>query len=510
MPIRHDAGAIPDPSTCRVARQLLLLSLAVYVTTTGGSMATDIMTYEVTKSMVEDGSVAMSYNLYEMDAHRGVDGRYYAPYGLGHAIYGVPFYLAGRTAERLTGIDVGKDEALGKAALAGGSTIPSALVVWLTFWFAWRLTGSTPASVGTALIVAFATLLWPYSKFGFNAPLATLCVVGGLYGVWLGARARRPLLLAAGGVGLGCALLVRHELALVTIPVGVWLLLEQKFRWRDAVRDGLIVAAPVVVALAVTAYYNVVRFGNPFDTGYLRDETAGLGSFWAGAAGLLVSPGGSLFVYTPVALLGVAALVTLFRRDRNTAILLAGVSVVLLLFYATLQHWDADRSYGPRYLLPIIPLLLVPLALWLAGSLSPGRRRLLAVVVAFSAVVQLPGVLVDFSKVGSTPETGGRPLEARRWDPGSTALAVNTRATVEAVPDNIAYLFGAPRPVIEPADGRARGFSQQLAHSLDFWWVYLFHLGAVSAPVALVLGALPFSAAVWFGMRLRREVRGRG
>ena len=89
---------------------------------------------------------------------------------------------------------------------------------------------------------------------------------------------------AAGGVGLGCALLVRHELALVTIPVGVWLLLEQKFRWRDAVRDGLIVAAPVVVALAVTAYYNVVRFGNPFDTGYLRDQTAGLGSFWAGAA----------------------------------------------------------------------------------------------------------------------------------------------------------------------------------------------------------------------------------
>ena len=70
MPIRHDAGAIPDPSTRRVAR---LLSLAVYVTTTGGSIATDTMTYEVTKSMVEDGSVAMSYNLYEMDAHRGVD-----------------------------------------------------------------------------------------------------------------------------------------------------------------------------------------------------------------------------------------------------------------------------------------------------------------------------------------------------------------------------------------------------------------------------------------------------
>ena len=41
--------------------------------------------YEVTKGIVEHGTVAMSYNVFQMDAHRGVDGRYYAPYGIGHA-----------------------------------------------------------------------------------------------------------------------------------------------------------------------------------------------------------------------------------------------------------------------------------------------------------------------------------------------------------------------------------------------------------------------------------------
>ena len=80
------------PTQVRHAGRLtFLLSLCVYLTTTGGSMATDIMTYEVTRSIVEKGSVAMSYDVFGMEAHRGVDGRYYAPYGIGHALYSVPW-----------------------------------------------------------------------------------------------------------------------------------------------------------------------------------------------------------------------------------------------------------------------------------------------------------------------------------------------------------------------------------------------------------------------------------
>ncbi len=150
---------------------MFVLSLGVYLTTTGGSMATDIMTYEVTKGIVERGTVAMSYNLYQMDAHRGVDGRYYAPYGIGHALHGVPFYVAGRAVER-SGLEVGREEALRKAAVVVCSAVATAGIVFVTFWFAWALTADLRAAVLTAVATGFATLLWPYSKFGFNAPLA--------------------------------------------------------------------------------------------------------------------------------------------------------------------------------------------------------------------------------------------------------------------------------------------------------------------------------------------------
>ena len=64
-------------------------------------MATDIMTYEVTKAIVEEHSVALPYNVFGMEAHRGVGGRYYAPYGIGLALYSVPFYILGRAADHL-------------------------------------------------------------------------------------------------------------------------------------------------------------------------------------------------------------------------------------------------------------------------------------------------------------------------------------------------------------------------------------------------------------------------
>ena len=52
-----------------------------------------------------------------------------------------------------------------------------------------------------------------------------------------------------------------------------------------------------------------------------------------------------------------------------------------------------------------------------------------------------------------------------------------------------------PPPLIEPPDGSARDFSAQFAYSLDFWWVYLFYLGAVPAAVSLARGILDCSLA---------------
>lgn len=487
------------------------VTLSLYLATAGGSMATDPMTYEVTRSIVEARSVAMSYNVHNMEAHRGIDGRYYAPYGLGQALYNIPFYLAGRALERWTGLDARKPEAVRKAVVVLGNTVAAAAAVWVTFLFARAIGASPLAAVRTALALGFATLLWPYAKFGFNAPLATLCLVAGIYAGWLATQQGRTGALVASGVGIGSALLVRHELALGAIPILVVLWRSHHGSWESLLRRVLIFAAPIAVAVAVTLIYNDVRFGNPLDTGYLRDETATYTWPVPGIAGLLFSPGRSLFLYAPVTAAGVAALAGLWRRNRRLTVLCAGQVLVLLSFYASLTYWDADRSYGPRYLVPALPFFVLPLAFWFEYG-GPGRRagrarRALPTLVVLSVLVQLPGVLVDFSKVGYTPAIGYHPLEERRWRWELAGLTLNARAAMAALPGNWGYLTGArPVPVVRPAARESRDFSDQFAFSLDFWWLYLFYLGAVRAPVAVGLGLATFVLAGTCGWQLRRTL----
>lgn len=491
------------PEVRRVGRYVALLALSVYLSTTGGSMATDIMSYEVTKGMVEHGTVAMSYNVFQMDAHRGVDGRYYSPYGIGHPVFSIPFYAIARLVERVTGLGLGKPEVLPKAGFVVGSAFAAALAVWVVFLFAWRLSRDVPSAVWTAIAVAFGTLLWPYAKFGFNAPLGCLCVLAGTYGAWAGTRLARPGLIVVGGLGVGGALLVKHELVLVAVPIGAWMWSELRAR-STRLRPLLLFAAPIAVAVLVTAAYNTTRFGNPLDTGYLRDDTLGSGSLAAGLAGFVFSPGRSIFLYSPILLGGLAALGSMWRRDRSTALLLAGEFAVVTLFYASLVNWDAERSYGARYLVPVIPLLVLPVAL------AVGRRRVLAALVVASVVVQVPGVLVDFSKVGAARVIGVRtPLE-RQWTWDASGLVINARAAMHAVPGNIERLLTGTRPPVVAGDAATRDFSDQFAYSLDFWWVYLFYLRVLPGPAALACGALLGLVVLAGAWRLRRAVREAG
>ena len=189
----------------------------------GGSFATDLTSYEVTKNLVEHGSVAMSFNVLKTDAERGIDGRYYAPVGIGHPVFGIPFYTVARILETTAGIRLGKPNSLRKAAVVTGSAVAAAGTVHLTFLFAVRLGGTVRSGVLTALALAFGSTLWPYSKFGFNEPLAAFCLLGGAYGVWLGVRQQRRIWLTLGGVCLGGALLTRHEMIVGVLPVALWL-----------------------------------------------------------------------------------------------------------------------------------------------------------------------------------------------------------------------------------------------------------------------------------------------
>jgi hypothetical protein len=493
----------------RTGALVFAAALCLYLATGGGSMATTdaIVAFDVTKGIVERHSLALSGNLLGFDSMRGPDGRYYSPFGIVQSIYNVPFFVAGRTAQSLAGVRVGGPDTVAKAAVALGGGVAAALAVWATFLLALNLYGSAREGCMAAGLAGVATLLWPYSKFGFNQPLVALFVTLSAAELVRSARADAGggagAAAAAGGLA-GLALLTRHEMGLFAPAAVLYLLLATRGRpgvgWRLAARFGLVFAAAVIAWAAL----NAVRFGNPLDTGLLRDPTPGFGSpLWRGLAGLLFSPGASLFLYSPVLVLVVPALWRLWRTDRPTAWLIGAPAALLLLLYGQLGNWVGGRSYGGRYLVAVLPLCCAALPPWIAARRTRLARWSVAALCAVSVLIQAPGVVVDFAKAGvawARQYPAGQ-LPDRRWVVEASPLVVNARAAFVAVPANLRYLTGTEAPPVTARLGQEgdRDFSQQFAFSLDFWWLYAFYLRLVPAWLALAIGGTLAAASAALG-----------
>jgi hypothetical protein len=515
--VSRDGVVMSAPLTDQARRGAWLvaaLALCVYLATAGGSLTSvdAVMTYEVTKNLVTEGSAA--FDRPGLNHHPGVDGRFYSPFGIGQSIYNIPFYVVAHGAQRVLGVRIGKPDTLEKAGVALGSAVAAAGAVWLVYLFAFRLTGDLDIALITALAAGFATLVWPYSKFGFNQALTTWSLTGGVYTAWIGVRLDRPRVLASSGVWLGCALLTRHEMAVPAAMVAVWIAIESRTTRGVFVRRLLWFGVPRAAALVVWLAYNQWRFGSPFETGNLGPESIDEQRFmfsWStvvGIAGLLFSPGRSLFLYTPLAAAGLVALPILARRDRSLAWLFAALMTACLVLYGSLRYWDGLRGYGPRYLVPLLPIAVVPVACWMRAA-SPSIRRALVAFIWISAVVQLPGVVVDYSKVSvdHASATGDYSRDAKIDRLSESALVLDSRAMVRAVPANIRNVVRGARPApATPVDDQDTSFAQRFSFSLDFWWLYLYYFGVLSAPLAVALGVAPLVAA-W--LLLRCVPRGR-
>ena len=489
-------AAVTVPSRWIAGAWLALGVCLLCLLTAGGSMTTTdaVVSYQVTRHLVEHGSVETDADW--LDAYTGRDGRHYSPFGIAQSLWNVPFYVAGRTiASR---VRVGTVDTIPKAVVTLGTVPAVALLAWVAFEILLRLGAAPVQALTTALVLVVATPLWPYSSFGFNQPLTALflwlAVAGAVADPDRHGRAR---LIA--GAAAGLALLTRHEMFLAAAIVGVFIAFEPGRHRTSSVRQYIGGLVPFITAWAV---FNWWRFGNPLETGYLRDTVPGLGSsILTGGLGLLFSPYASLLIYCPVAVLSVAGMRALHRRHARAAWLLVGITAVYFLAYASLGNWMGGRSYGPRYLVPLLPALVLPMAFWTRA----GVLRLVATAVTvLSIAVQVPGVLVDYSKVRMERAAAGETFaQDPRWR--GMPLMLNARALAESGPRAIRDLVtGRPLPHVDETT-----LSNSPGLSLDLWWLHLVYLRVIGRTSAIVIAAmLAFGAAasLWRAVAMGRRL----
>jgi len=248
----------------------------------------------------------------------------YVPHGIGYSLLLLPAAL----------IDTLAGSEAGKLAAAGLNSLFSLLLVAVWYLLARRWISTARALRLVAL--GISGMLVVYARMPYDITAATAAA---LAGVFLMTR-DKPL---QAGLCLGLALLIRLD-TIVLLPA-FWPGMSER-------RKLLKLAYGVAPFLLLAAAANWFRFGSPFADGHAQDPAMAFSPLSGGLAGLLFSPGKGLIWYSPICVLA-------FFCNRDVRLWLP--FVLSLILHGMVHDWTGGTGWGPRFLVPTLPLLLLPL-----------------------------------------------------------------------------------------------------------------------------------------------------
>jgi hypothetical protein len=442
----------------------------------------------------------------------GADGRFYSHFSLGQSALTVPFIAAGRGAAALLpegAVRAIQGPDLRTRALRFGGSVDifaagfyapavGALLVALFFLFQRRLGVRRGTALVCALLFGSTTYVACQSTFFLRHTSETLCLVAGLYFFFAYRQEGRRRQLVLGATIASLAFLVRLPAAVGGPAIGgylIWCLWVRGGRRFDSalIRPALLaVLVPLFVALAISAGGDYLKWGTLWNIHQLRTASSQATPILVSLPAALVSPGMSVFVYSPLLLLAPWCLPNLWRRHRAETVAILGLSLSFLVAFSSFTGWTGLwSSPGPRYQLISVALLLLPLGLWLdeaTGSASR-RRRWIAVggLAGAGLLVQIALMTVRW---GSVIEVFGlrkfQPKFSFLFDPGYSPALLYLRL----------FFRG----------GHVDLWLWQLAHGVE---------GIAPAPVAAAAlfagwALLLLASAAWLVRGFRRGVRGPG
>ncbi len=244
----------------------------------------------------------------------------------------------------------------------------------------------------SVLAYAFGTIAWIHATLFSGHQIAASCSLFSFAAIWFYSRQEK----SAGVLRWLAAGILAYLAGLSDFTaffIAGLLTLYAMFKARNVSARGAFLVGAVMV-IAVLAAYNTACFGNPWSLSYAHNATeifregskrgfCGVGLPDAKALfALLYSPSRGLFFTMPVLLLSLAGFWNMWRKPAKNVgrleclVILAAVTGTLLIsagFYA----WHGGWTFGPRYMVPMLPFMVLPMAFamdrpWLGilGALS--------------------------------------------------------------------------------------------------------------------------------------------
>jgi len=381
----------------------------------------------------------------------GRDAQIYSSWYPLQSVLAVPLVMIASVASRLMHIPLH----FVAAALVGVlPAVFTAATVALVALISLQLGSTMRAARRVSLCFAGGTIAMVYARTFYADPLLSLLVAAGIYLVFV--RSKRAILVAS----------LVALLAVLAKPTGIFLapaLSAYLLAKRMPARVAFTPAIGGGLGLLLYFLYNYVRFANPFIFG--QPWIFSLSAFPAGLSGLLFSPGRGIIWYSPAVLLAIPAFRKAWKTKPIEALLIAGVFLSFLGLHSLYENWNGGWSWGPRYLLPVLPGLLA-----LTGLLEGKAAKALLYLSFLGFVVNAPTLISFYERYYAEANEQGISESQLNWSPMRAPLlhgwGAASREIADARNQDVRELFrqrGTPSETI--ASSRA------LRVVAVWWWV---------------------------------------
>jgi hypothetical protein len=378
----------------------------------------------LTMSLAENKSFALSQQLADA-AYPDVgwhQGKYYIFFAPGISIFALPFYL------------IGKNYQLSQVASYSAISIFAILNMIMLFLIGTNILKLKEwAASLSALIFAFGSTSWSYAVTMYQHHATTFFILSGFYAVWQYRKNTRWSWIWGiwPWTALALAIAVDYPNAFFMLPVMVYFLISAfdvkdmkdkikiSFRLSSAFTSFLFIGI-----MAAHLYLNYLNYGGITKvsnslpsykvvkehniqntataeaqikkientknaTGFFKETRMPFSPYT-----LTIGPDRGIFLYSPIFLLSILGIFTLFKAmDLERSVLLFSAGSIFFLYSSWGDPWGG-WAFGPRYMIPAMSVLSLFAALWTSQKNYSLIRRIFALwLFAYSCFVGLLGAL---------------------------------------------------------------------------------------------------------------------
>ncbi|HPP01912.1 MAG TPA: hypothetical protein PLX83_15125 [bacterium] len=330
--------------------------------------------------------------------------------GYVYSLVYIPFYAAGQVLEAW--LPSPEPDWIPRKCLCWMNTVLTGLTVGLLAGVLGRLGYSPGAQAFVPLAYGFSTLAFAYARYDYNKCLAALLLLSAFSYAVIYLVNKNPRAVIGCGVAMGLLVTVRLEMAAAGVALFGVIALNTD-RWAARRNTALAFWLPIGLGIGWVLLYNRIYWGSDLTGGY---EWNFQWNPFPALQGFFFSPGKNIWFYNPVLLL--LPLVVRAFKQRHPAVsgMWLGMLAAFLGVYSFWGNWWGGWAWGPRHLVPLLPLAVIPLAAVVDGG-SRELKLLLVILAAAGWFIQFLGGYTDFNNIILTLMNQGVTEVELIWNP---------------------------------------------------------------------------------------------